>query len=209
MVTDNERYWNQFFALAQHETVSLCPASTAQGNPSLDWIRNLISSRTGIILDVGGAASTLVEALLLEGYRNVKVLDIACTALVFGKRRLGKDARRVEWIRADVLQYAFPKRSIDLWHDQSVFQFLVDAQDRNHYITQLRSVLKTRGTAIIATVSLDGPETLCGLPVIRYAPESLASTLGPEFSLLDTATAVHQISRGESYPFQYSCFKKC
>ena len=47
------------------------------------------------ILDVGGGASLLVDHLLLLGYTDVTVLDLAPAALAQSKDRLGPVAERV------------------------------------------------------------------------------------------------------------------
>ena len=54
------------------------------------------------IIDVGGGASTLVDALLDRGAGNITVLDISRAALDLTRARLGARAASVEWIEGDI-----------------------------------------------------------------------------------------------------------
>jgi hypothetical protein len=67
-----------------------------------------------------------------------------------------------------------------------------------------RQTLKQNGSAIIANFALDGPTRCSGLPVVRYAPETLARELGDGFTLVDSAHHVHVTPWGTEQPFQYS-----
>jgi len=41
-----------------------------------------------------------------------------------------------------------------------------------------------RGSVIVATFALDGPERCSGLPVVRYSPQSLAAEMGPHLAIV-------------------------
>ncbi|WP_456303908.1 hypothetical protein, partial [Acidisphaera rubrifaciens] len=56
---------------------------------SLRLIAHAALPRTARILDVGGGASTLVDALLADGYADIAVADIAAPALAASRARLG------------------------------------------------------------------------------------------------------------------------
>ena len=49
----------------------------SQPQPSLQLIQAVTMNRDVSILDVGGGASSLADALLGEGYRNLTVLDLS------------------------------------------------------------------------------------------------------------------------------------
>ena len=70
---------------------------------SLVLIKNAQISREAAIIDVGGGASTLVDDLLANGYRNITVLDISGAALAAAKARLGHLAANVHWREANIL----------------------------------------------------------------------------------------------------------
>ncbi|MFB6261245.1 MAG: class I SAM-dependent methyltransferase, partial [Thiohalorhabdaceae bacterium] len=67
------------------------------------------------LIDVGGGASHLVDALLAHGYSDVTVLDLAATALDQARSRLGERAEAVTWIEADATIWR-PERTYRLWH---------------------------------------------------------------------------------------------
>src|ERR1700681_3896223 len=123
---------------------------------SLDLIRSAGARRHSAIVDIGGGASRLVDALVDEGHQAVTVLDLSESALAAAKTRLGQTAAGGTWIVADVVGWN-PHRHFDVWHDRAAFHFLTDAADRTAYVACLREALPPGGHAIIATFALDGP----------------------------------------------------
>ncbi len=86
---------------------------------SLDLIRATGIGPDASIVDIGGGASHLVDALVAEGFRSVTVLDVSEKALATSRARLGLSAKKVQWIVADVTTW-HPDNSYDLWHDRAV-----------------------------------------------------------------------------------------
>lgn len=76
------------------------------------------------------------------------------------------------------------------------------------YREHLLDVLKTGGSAIIATFAPDGPEQCRGLPVARYSPEALAAELGSPLRLIESKSHTHTTPWGTTQSFQYSRFLK-
>jgi 2-polyprenyl-3-methyl-5-hydroxy-6-metoxy-1,4-benzoquinol methylase len=174
---------------------------------SLELIRSAGATRHSAIVDIGGGASRLVDALVDEGYEAVTVLDLSESALAAAKTRLGQTAARVAWIVADVVAWKPPQR-YDVWHDRAAFHFLTDAADRTAYVAGLREALRPGGHAIIATFALDGPERCSGLPVIRYDAASLGEVLGSAFDLVETRRHDHHTPMGMTQRFQFSLFRR-
>jgi SAM-dependent methyltransferase len=174
---------------------------------SLELIRSAGATRHSAIVDIGGGASRLVDALVDEGYEAVTVLDLSESALAASKTRLGQTAARVTWIVADVVRW-IPLQGYDIWHDRAAFHFLTDAADRTAYVACLREALRPCGYAIIATFALDGPERCSGLPVIRYDAASLGEVLGSDFSLVETRHHDHHTPMGSTQRFQFSVFRR-
>ncbi len=143
---------------------------------SLQLIRATGVGHAQAILDAGGGASTLVDNLLAEGFRDVSVLDISANALLKSRQRLGERADKVSWIEADVTEFD-PSRPYDLWHDRAVFHFLTDAADRDRYIDVVRRSLKSGGNLVLATFGPQGPLRCSGLDICRYGIEQLAELL--------------------------------
>jgi ubiquinone/menaquinone biosynthesis C-methylase UbiE len=135
----------------------------------------------------------------------VTVLDVSAGALARARTRLGARAAEVKWIDADVCaDWGIPP--VDVWHDRAVFHFLTAEAQRDAYLRQLRRTLKSGGSAILGTFGLDGPTKCSGLPVARYSAETLASTLGFEFTLVDALADNHRTPSGGRQSFTFARF---
>lgn len=201
---DRERHWNNVYQSKAPSEVSWYQSSP---DVSLTLIRNSGVALSNRILDVGGGASLLAEALLRRGHMAITVVDIAMPALDAAKRRLGSDAARIDWVVADVTGW-HPEDGCDVWHDRAVFHFLVEPEDRRGYMAALRTALSLGGTVILATFALDGPERCSGLPVRRYSPEMLAAELGDGFALVETIREDHLTPTGAMQRFVYCRFRR-
>ena len=157
------------------------------------------------IIDVGGGASTLVDHLLMDGYRNITVLDIARTAIERARDRLGDLSQQVTWIENDVTDFS-PGQKFDIWHDRAVFHFLTLERDRECYLEALHKTLKPGGQVIIATFSDSGPSQCSGLDVVRYSPATLSRVLGSQLRLVETLTEDHHTPNGGLQQFVYCRF---
>jgi 2-polyprenyl-3-methyl-5-hydroxy-6-metoxy-1,4-benzoquinol methylase len=174
---------------------------------SLELIRSAGATPQSSIVDVGGGASRLVDALVDAGYEAVTVLDLSESALAAAKARLGEAGAGVTWIVADVVGWR-PRQRYDVWHDRAAFHFLTEAADRTAYAACLREALRPGGHAIIATFALDGPDRCSGLPVVRYDAASLGEALGNAFSLVETRRHDHRTPMGSMQRFQFSVFRR-
>jgi SAM-dependent methyltransferase len=174
---------------------------------SLELMRSVGATRHSAIVDIGGGASRLVDALVEGGYEGLTVLDLSESALAAAKARLGPASAGVTWIVADVVGWK-PRQRYGIWHDRAAFHFLTDAADRTAYVACLREALPPGGHAIIATFALDGPERCSGLPVVRYDAASLGTALGAAFSLVETRRHDHHTPMGSTQRFQFSVFRR-
>jgi SAM-dependent methyltransferase len=174
---------------------------------SLDLVRQAGASSTSSVIDIGGGASRLVDALLREKVGKVTVLDLSPAALDAAKARLGAAASYVEWITADVTDWK-PEQRYDIWHDRAAFHFLTEADARQAYVECLHAALRPNSHAIIATFALDGPERCSGLPVMRYDAAGIAAVLGPSFRLVDQRRHVDTTPWGSTQAFQFSLLKR-
>lgn len=161
----------------------------------------------GSIIDIGGGASRLVDALLAKGHTHVAVLDLSAQALEIAKARLRPHADAVEWIVGDVTEWE-PANSYALWHDRATFHFLTTREDQAAYAKALDSALDPGGVAIIGTFAPDGPEKCSGLPVSRHDGDSIGRVLGPDFTLFDERRHDHTTPGGNVQKFQFSSFRK-
>lgn len=110
---------------------------------SIELIRLLDTSAHASVLDVGGGASRLCEALVAAGHRDIGVLDLSRVALDAAQARVG-DVGGVSWIEADVLSWE-PARTWDVWHDRAVLHFLMTDAERDAYRNRLMSALAPEG----------------------------------------------------------------
>jgi SAM-dependent methyltransferase len=202
---DSKRgHWNAVYATKREDELSWFQA---RPTASLDLI-----ARTGVgpnarIVDVGGGASRLVDALLDAGYQDLVVLDLADAALEKARARLARSASRVEWVTGDVARWE-PAARVDVWHDRAVFHFMVSPEDREAYRATLRRALKPGGHVIIGTFASDGPERCSGLPVQRYEPDTLAAELGAGYRLVESLREEHATPGGKTQRFQFSRFAR-
>ncbi len=158
------------------------------------------------VVDVGGGASRLVDALVAAGQAHVTVLDLSAAALEKAKARIPV-AGNVDWVVTDVTRWV-PGRDYDLWHDSAAFHFLTAAEDQQAYVGVLGRALRPGGHAIIGTFAPDGPEKCSGLPVARHDADSLQAVLGPGFRLSATRRHRHATPSGSTQNFQFSTFEK-
>jgi trans-aconitate methyltransferase len=203
-MSDRSTHWDHVYATKGEAEVSWYQDSPAT---SLEMIRAANPNHDAAIIDIGGGASRLVDALLQDGYRDVAVLDLSANALDAAKKRNGGAASMVDWIVADATSWQ-PAKTYDVWHDRAAFHFLTDPRDRAAYVQRLRSALATDGHVIIATFAPDGPEKCSGLPVQRHDSASLAAELGPEFALIETRSETHHTPWDSTQAFQFSRFRR-
>jgi len=200
---DRQAHWENVYATKGEKEVSWF-----QENPalSLELIRLAGATSTSAIVDIGGGASRLADALVLRGYADVTVLDLSEAALTAARRRMGDEARRVHWLVADATTWE-PTRSYDVRHDRAAFHFLTEDRDRVAYVATLRRSLRNHGHVIIGTFALDGPEKCSGLPVARHDAATLGKELGVGFTLVDTRREEHTTPWGSTQRFQFSTFR--
>jgi SAM-dependent methyltransferase len=201
---DRHDHWQKVYTSKGENEVSWFQESPA---PSLELIERVSANPASDVIDIGGGASRLVDALIERGFSAVTVLDLSEAALATAKARLGARAKRVQWVAGDVTIWE-PRQSYDIWHDRAAFHFLTEARDRAAYQSRLRQAVRPGGHAIIATFALDGPERCSGLPVMRYDAASLAEMLGEDFVLVEARGHRHTTPWRSMQQFQFSIFRR-
>lgn len=202
---DNQKHWETVYTTKSTDNVSWFQEHATR---SLEIIRSIGAHPDSNIIDVGAGASTLIDDLLAEGFRNLSVLDLSASALAVAKTRLGAKGDLVRWIVGDIRNVELPQQAYDIWHDRAVFHFLTDPDDRMAYVRQVMRSVKPGGHVIVATFAPDGPEQCSGLPVARYAPGELHGQFGPNFELLEHASEEHKTPWGTVQRFVYChCLK--
>jgi len=202
---DTKEHWEEIYKSRSSDKVSWFAPHL---NLSLELILNSTTSKDSKIIDVGGGASTLADDLINKGYENITILDISGDALKVSRKRLGVLSNSATWLEGNITEIKLPGQFYDLWHDRAVFHFLTSSQDRKKYVRNLNVSLKPKGTVIIATFSLKGPEKCSGLDVIRYDPETLQAELGKNYRLIKSKEEPHQTPSGTNQEFIYCMFKR-
>lgn len=203
-VSERQAHWQSVYQSKGEAQVSW---TQFDPQPSLGLIEKFAKERSASIVDIGGGASRLVDALLARGFAAITVLDLSDAALQSAKARLGEQGASVRWIAADATSWQ-PPQAFDIWHDRAAFHFLVEENDRAAYIDRLHAGVRAGGHAIIATFAPDGPEKCSGLPVQRYSPESLSKTIGSAFELVEHQGHCHVTPWGAAQSFQFSVLRR-
>lgn len=199
-----ESHWSAVYRTKPSDSVSWYQPSP---EPSLRALERFGVSKSASLIDVGGGASNLVDALIERGWSDLTVLDIAAPALEVAKARLGEAAARVQWQVADITSWV-PGRGYDVWHDRAVFHFLTGADQREAYRRALLAGASPGGLVIMATFAPDGPERCSGLPVQRYNPANLSQDLGAAFRLIEAWRETHVTPGGGSQAFNWCVFRR-
>jgi Methyltransferase domain len=107
-----QAHWQNVYQTKRERDVSWFQESPAI---SLDLIRATGIGNDATIVDIGGGASRLVDALIAEGFKSVTVLDLSEKALATSRTRLGALGAHVSWVVADVTKWqpvvTTPRRS--------------------------------------------------------------------------------------------------
>jgi SAM-dependent methyltransferase len=159
------------------------------------------------VIDLGGGATTLTDALLDQGYADVTVLDISATALELAQERLGPQASRVKWVVADVLTWR-PERHYQVWHDRAVFHFLTTHDARQRYVDAMNAATGTRSVAVFGCFAPDGPSSCSGLPTARYDTHALAAVLGADWTPVASDREEHITPTYAVQPFTWAAFRR-
>ena len=199
-VVTTQAHWERVYTQKEPSEVSWCEPWPDQ---SLELIESLGLPPDAPIIDVGGGASRLAEALLERGYGELTVADISPAALARAQAGLGDRASEVNWVVADVLKHEFGRR-FAVWHDRAAFHFMVSPEDQRSYRRVLEQSLAPNGHILIATFGPDGPTSCSGLPVARYGPAELVSAFEGSMRLVSSHLAEHSTPAGNPQQFLYA-----
>jgi SAM-dependent methyltransferase len=203
MSTTTAQHWNRAFTGAAEEDHSWYEREPVT---SLRLLREADPAR-GSVIDVGAGTSTLVEALLADGWAAVTVLDVSDVALATVRARLGHLADRVRFVVGDVLAWE-PDTSYDVWHDRAAFHFLTSPDEQRRYVAGAARAVRADGSLVIGTFAGDGPTRCSGLPAARYTAAALAATFGPRFRAVHSEREEHSTPAGAVQPFTWLVLRR-
>ena len=203
-----KKHWNEIYEALDVDELTWYEEIPEQSIKLLSKC-HIIEDET--ILDVGAGASTFVDYLVNQGFKNIIATDISEIALNKLKERLGKEkASSVRWIVDDITQpiHIQNLRDIAVWHDRAVLHFLLEESQQSMYLSTLKKVIKTGGYVIIAAFSLKGAKKCSGLDVKNYDQNMLAKFLGEDFSMLEYFDHTYYMPSGKPRPYIYTLFQK-
>ncbi len=202
MEMERKNHWETVYETKQPNEVSW-----TQENPktSLDFIRETRLDKTAKIIDIGGGDSNLVDFLLEEGYENISVLDISANALERAKKRLGKNAEKVNWIVSDITEFN-PETRYDIWHDRATFHFLTTQEQIKKYAEITENWIND--FLIIGTFSENGPKKCSGLDIKQYSETAIENQFSDNFKKLKCITEDHITPFETKQNFTFCAFEK-
>lgn len=197
---DQETHWEKIYRQKAADAVSWYRRHLEK---SLALIERAAADSNASIIDVGGGESTLVDDLLVRGFKNLTVLDISQTAIDVTKKRLGPASEQVHWLVADITQAELAPGAYEIWHDRAVFHFLNDDNQRSSYVRQVMRAVRAGGHVVVSTFGPEGPTKCSGLEVVRYDADSLHDEFGTRFRMVESSTELHQTPLGTKQQFLY------
>ncbi|HEX4374987.1 MAG TPA: class I SAM-dependent methyltransferase [Puia sp.] len=172
---------------------------------SLDFIHSFGLPKSAKIIDIGGGDSKLADCLIAKGFENITVLDISSKALDKAKKRLGDDAKKINWIVSDILKFQ-PGTCFDVWHDRATFHFLTSKKQVDKYMSIAKESVSSY--ILMATFSNNGPKTCSGFDIQQYSEETLTAALDSSFDKLRCVTEDHTTPFNTKQNFLFCSFKK-
>jgi 2-polyprenyl-3-methyl-5-hydroxy-6-metoxy-1,4-benzoquinol methylase len=202
MNPENKNHWETVY-----ETKNPDQVSWTQDVPttSLDFIHSFKLPKTAKIIDIGGGDSKLVDFLVNEGFENVTVLDISAKALDKAKKRLGENAKKINWVVSDITDFE-PNTTFDVWHDRATFHFLTTTEQVAKYMETARK--SVNGFLTIGTFSENGPTKCSGLTIKQYTEDLLTTELKNGFEKIRCLTEDHTTPFQTTQNFLFCSFKR-
>ena len=208
MNTSIKEHWNEIYEALDPDELTWYEEIPA---PSIKLLSRCNINKDEPVLDVGAGASTFIDYLIDQGFKNIIAADISEIALNKLKERLGTEkASLVRWIVDDITQpiHIQNLRDIAVWHDRAVLHFLLEEDQQQMYLSTLKKVIKKGGYVIIAAFSLKGAKKCSGLDVKNYDQDMLAKFLGEDFRLLEYFDYTYYMPSGKPRPYIYALFQK-
>lgn len=205
---DYQKHWNN--AYLKTPTTNL-GWYQEQPTPSIDLINECNLLDDALIFNAGAGASTLINHLLKNGYKNFIVNDISSAALTELKENLSHHKHcSIKFVLDDLTNPSelLNLKNVDLWHDRAVLHFFIDESHQKKYFDLLRKVVKLDGFVIFAEFNLNGAKKCNGLDVVNYNEEMLQEKLGNQFKLLKYFNFTYIQPSGNTREYVYTLFQR-
>lgn len=207
MVESTPQHWNTIYTVTPIEELGW---QELNPEPSLQLIERCRLAKDDPILDAGSGTTSLLAALIKQGYQNLQALDFSQTALDRAQAVLGPElSSRICWLNTDLTQplpHNLP--TVTLWHDRAVFHFFTGESDRQVYRDNLLQVLKPGGFLVLAVFAVGGAAQCSGLPVRNYDQGSLVQFFDKHFCLVESMEYTFRMPTGGLRPYIYVRFQR-
>ena len=203
---DYKTHWNAAYLNNATEKLGWFEGNSEK---TLALIKETKLPENATILNVGSGSSTLIDALLKEGFSNIIANDLAEESLESLKNRIGNN-NNVQFVVDDLLHPLKLNKleNIDLWNDRAVLHFFKKKEEIDAYFNLLKKVMSLNGFVIIAVFSKNGAEKCCGLTLKRYDVEMLQKELGANFKLIKSFNYTFVNPFGGERPYIYTLFQR-
>ena len=199
-LSKEQDHWERVYSSKSHVDLSWY-----QSTPkiSLELINQYATGKENKIIDIGCGESFLVDSLIDQAYKNLTLLDLSSKALVNVQKRL-KDICPIPInIIGDVLMIDLESNKYDIWHDRACFHFLTKEEDIKQYLEKVLHALSDKGTVILSTFAVDGPERCSNLTVHRHDQESIKKIFGKHFLIDLSLHENHVTPKGKTQSFNF------
>ena len=204
MEFDKKQYWENVFATKNETEVSWYEPKP---ETSLQFFEKNNIPKSAKILEIGGGDSYLIDNLLEQGFESLTLLDISENAIEKIKKRLGENAKKVNFVVSDILDFNTSEK-FDVIHDRASFHFLTKPDEIQKYATLLNNFLETNGLYFVGTFSESGPLKCSGLEITQYSKEKFLKIFGNDFSLLNSFEEAHKTPFETTQNFIFCEFQK-
>ncbi|MGJ5642865.1 class I SAM-dependent methyltransferase [Formosa sp. S-31] len=201
-------HWDQVYKTKKDEALGWYETDLS---PTLNLIEKTQLGPDARLLNVGAGTTTLIDALIAQGFTSILANDISPAALESLETRIKTQYQQnITCIEDDlsnpkILNNIAP---VDLWIDRAVLHFFNEHHEQDAYFKLLNTLVKPQGFALIAVFALNGAETCCALPVKRYSTEDLQLKLSPDFTLISSFNYTFINPFGGERPYIYTLFQK-
>jgi len=179
--------------------------------PSLELIELCDLSKDAKIFNAGAGATTLINELLNNGYKNIIVNDISAQALSELNNSLNEYKKAtIKFIVDDLTDpiELLKIKNVDLWNDRAVLHFFTEEIQQTTYFNLLKKAVKKGGYVILAEFNLEGAKKCSGLDVFNYNGAMLQERLGKDFELLKSFNYTYTQPSGNTREYVYTLFKR-
>ncbi len=202
-MSDRQQHWQQVY-----DSRDVSEVSWFQDEPSVSLrLVESVADPSCTVVDVGGGASLLVDALVVRGFTDLTVVDVSQRALDIVRARLDSHGIRVTMVESDIVEWD-PSRTFDVWHDRAAFHFLTDNDSRARYVDLVARSVVPGGSLIVATFATDGPTHCSGLEVARYSAAELTAQFAAHFTLVADEREEHCTPSGALQMFTWVVLRR-